>query len=94
LFEVQEIGAATCRTFPDGAYALKIPMLLHHRQAYSGLPRNGSEGRLGGSSQEIEQRGFAGAVPAEHAPAFTFRNREGDAGEEGCRPESDAEVGC
>ena len=85
-----EVLAKLCANYSTA----KIAILVHHGDAHPLRARDDTASGLAITSDELHEGGLAGAVPANHAPAFTTFDLEGDTGEECVSAEDYGEVGC
>ena len=72
--------------------AAEVAVLVHHGNAHPGRARDHAAIGIALAGQQLHQRGLAGAVAADDAPAFAALDLEGDAGEQRVGAEDDREV--
>ena len=78
---------------PDGGGGAEVAVLVEHRDAEVGLARDRTAGGLHEAGHEAEQRGLAGAVAADDAPALAGGHGEGDVPEQRGSAELHGDVG-
>ena len=91
VLQLQQLGEPARCGVPHGDRATQVAILVHHGDPHSRRARDDAAIRLPIARDQLHQGGLAGAVPTDHAPAFTAFDLEGDAGEEGVGAEDDGE---